>query len=84
MYFWDFEKRWLELSNGFLYHDIKICEKVFITFCVLHNFLLDLMDWNNVRVGHGYTIGDNGLWLDGHTNNVDDCSRLLSTKFVLR
>ncbi len=78
------KKRWHVLSNGFTYHDIKICEKVFITCCVLHNFLLDLMERTNVRVGRGYPIGDDGLWLDGHTNNVDSCLRLLSIQFGLR
>jgi hypothetical protein len=47
------------------------CEKIFIGCCVLHNFLLDQMVRNNVRVGRGYPIGDNDFWLDGHTVNVD-------------
>jgi hypothetical protein len=44
--------------------------KIFIGCCVLHNFLLDQMVWNNVRVGRGYLIGDSSLWLDGHTVNL--------------
>ena len=47
------------------------CEKIYIGCCVLHNILLDQMVRNNVRVGRGYPIGDDGLWLDGHTVNVD-------------
>ena len=78
------KKRWHVLANGFPYHNIKVCEKVFVTCCILHNFLLDLMERNNVRVEHGYPIGDDGLWLDGHTNNVDDCSRMLAIKFALQ
>ncbi len=62
------KKRRHVLNNGLPYQDIKICEKVFVMCCVLHNFLLNLMEQNNVWVGHGYPIGDDGLWLDGHTN----------------
>ncbi len=42
------KKRWRVLSHGFTYQDIKICEKIFVTCCCLHNFLLDLMDWSTV------------------------------------
>jgi hypothetical protein len=42
------KKRWQILNNGFKYCDIKICEKIFITYCCLHNFLLDLMERNKV------------------------------------
>ncbi len=72
------------LGNGFPYLDIKVCEKMFVICCILHNFLLDLIERNNVRVGHGYPIGDDGLWPDGHTNNVDDCLRMLAIKFALQ
>jgi hypothetical protein len=59
------------LNNGFKYCNIKTCEKMFITCCCLHCFLLDLMEQNTVRVGCGYPIGDDGVWLDGHTTNPD-------------
>jgi hypothetical protein len=62
------------------------CEKIFIGCCVLHIFLLDQMVRNNVRVGRGYPIGDDGLWFDGHTVNVDSnaSERFLSTQFGRR
>ena len=62
------------------------CEKTFIGCCVLHNFLLDQMVRNNVRVGHGYPIGDDGLWLDGHAVNVNTnvSKRVLSIQFGKR
>ena len=56
-----------------------------MTCCCLHNFLLDLMDRSTVRVGRGYPIGDDGMWLSGNSNNVDDsCDRELSIKFGMR
>ncbi len=61
------KKRWLVLNHGFKHRDIVICEKVFVTCCCLHNFMLDLTERNNVRIGGGYPIGHDGVWLDGHT-----------------
>ena len=80
------KKRWQILNNGFKYCDIKICEKIFITCCCLHNFLVDLMERNNVRVGCGYPIEDDGVWLDGHTTNPDinATDRFLSVRFGMR
>jgi len=60
------------LNHGFKHRDIVKCEQNFITCCVLHNFLLDLMVHNQVRAGRGYPIGNDGLWLSGHTVNVDN------------
>jgi hypothetical protein len=65
------KKRWKVLNHGFKFCEMEKCEKIFIGCCVLLNFLLDQMVWNNVRVGCGYPIGADGLWLDGHTVNVD-------------
>ncbi len=39
------KKRWKVLNHGFKHGDIVKCEQFFITCCVLHNFLLDLMVW---------------------------------------
>ncbi len=41
---------------------------------------------NNVRVGRGYPTGNNGVWLDGHTVNVDinASERFLLTQFGMR
>ncbi len=41
---------------------------------------------NSVRVGHGYSIGDDRLWLDGNTVNVDKNAfeRFLFTQFEMR
>ncbi len=47
------KKRWQILNNGLYYHDIGICEKIFVSCCCLHNILLDLMERADVRVGHG-------------------------------
>jgi hypothetical protein len=77
---------WQILNNGFKYGNIKICEKIFITCCCLHNVLIDLMERNNVRVGRGYPIEDDGVWLDGHTTNLDinAMDRFLSVRFGMR
>jgi hypothetical protein len=74
------------LNNGFIFCNIRICKKIFITYCCLHNVLLDLMEQNNVRVGHGYPIGNDRVWLDGHTTNVDinATDRFLSSQFGKR
>jgi hypothetical protein len=81
-----FKKQWKVLNHGFKFCKMEQCKKIFITCCVLHNFLLDMMERNNVRVGCGYPIGDNGVWLDGHTVNVDTNSseRFLLIKFGMR
>jgi hypothetical protein len=63
------KKRWRVLNDGFYYRDINTCEKIFVTCCCLNNFLLDLMKRNNVRVGREGPIGNDGIWLDGHTSN---------------
>jgi hypothetical protein len=60
------KRRWV-LNHGFKHRDILICEKIFVTCCCLHNFMLDLMGRNNVKIGCGYPIGLNKVWLDRHT-----------------
>lgn len=77
------KKRWRVLNNGFFYRDINICEKIFVTCCCLNNFLVDQMERSNIRVGCGGPIGDDGIWLDGHTSmftNATDVAMLV--KFV--
>jgi hypothetical protein len=80
------KKWWKVLNYGFKYRDIVTCEHIFIMCCVLHNFLLDLMVRNHVRAGCGYPIGNDGLWLSGHTVNVDNnaTNRLLLIQFGMR
>ena len=82
------KKRWRVLNDGFYYRDINTCEKIFVTCCCLNNFLLDLMERNNVRVGRGGPIGDDGIWLDGHISNYSTSTSTsemaLSRKFAKR
>jgi hypothetical protein len=80
------KKRWKVLNHGFKQRDIVKCEQIFIACCVLHNFLLNQMVRNHVRAGRGYPMNNDGLWLDGHTINVDNnaTDRLLSIKFGVR
>jgi hypothetical protein len=64
------KKRWQVLHHGFKQCDTLICEKIFVMCYCLHNILLDFMERNNVRIGCGYPIGNDGVWLDGHTAEV--------------
>ena len=77
---------WKVLNHGFKHGNIVKCKHIFITCCVLHNFLLDLMVRNHVSAGHGYPINNDGLWLDGHTVSVDNnaTDRILSIQFGMR
>jgi hypothetical protein len=76
------KKRWKVLNNGFHYSEINICEKIFVACCCLNNFLLDQLERNTVRVGRGLPIGDDSIWLDGHTTNPTIFTVLaLSIKF---
>ena len=76
------KKRWCILH----YPDIKKCEKIFVTCCCLHNFLVDIMEWNVKHVKLGGSINKhNGLWLDGRTtSNPEFSGRLLEFKFNFR
>ena len=86
MYFGILKKRWKVLNHGFKFCEMEKFKKTFIGCCVLHNFLLYQMVRNNVRVGRGYPIGDDGLWLDWHTVNVNTnaSERFLSIQFGKR
>ncbi len=61
------KKRWRILNKGFYHHDIRICKKIFITCCWMNNFMLDVMERTNVRVGRGAPLGFDGIWLSGTT-----------------
>jgi hypothetical protein len=80
------KKWWKVLNHGFKFCKMEQWEKIFIACCILHNFLLDLMVRTNVRVGCGHPIGDNGVWLDGHTVKVDTNAfeTFLLTQFGMR
>jgi hypothetical protein len=62
------KKRWRILNNGLNYRDIRTCEKIFVTCCCMHNFLLDQMERGTSTVGRGRPIGNDGVYLDGHTD----------------
>ncbi len=58
-----------------------------MTCCCLHNYLLDIVIQrrNDVRVGRGYPIGDDRLWLDGNTPiDKSKTERFLAIKFGQR
>ncbi len=59
------KKRWRILNNGFYQRNIVKFDKFFVTCCCLNNFMLDLMERTNVRVGRGAPMDDDGIWLSG-------------------
>lgn len=79
------KKRWRILNNGFYQRDIALCEKIFVTCCCLHNFMLDVMEITNVRVGRGSPMGDDGIWLSGPRDvEPEETDRSLSMQFEQR
>jgi len=61
------KKRWRILNNGLEYRDMRVCEKIFVACCWLHNFLLEENEIGYHKVGRGTPIGNDGVFLDGHT-----------------
>ncbi len=77
------KKRWRILNSGLAYRDIGDCEKIFWACCCLHNFLLDVMESDVVRVGPGAPLPGDGIWIDGgsDTANEEGGDRILAFKF---
>ena len=60
-------------------------DKIFVTYCCLNNFMLDLMERTNVRVGRGSPMGDDGIWLSGPRDvEPEETDRALSVQFEQR
>ena len=80
------KKRWRILHYGLHYRDIKKCEKIFVTCCCLHNFLVDIIEWKVKRVNCGGPIDQHdGLWLEGHTPpNPESSGRTMEFRFNQR
>ena len=79
------KKRWRILNNGFYQRDMVICDKIFVTCCCLHNFMLDLMEMSSVTVGRGAPMGDDGIWLLGSRDvEPEETDRVLSKQFDQR
>jgi hypothetical protein len=79
------KKRWRILNNGLAYREIGDCEKIFWMCACLHNFLLDVMERNDVRVGRGAPLPGNGIWLDGGSDTPNkEGDRMLAFKFGQR
>ena len=75
------KKRWQTLNN---YRDIRTCEEVFNACCCLHNFMLDQMERNRVRVGRGVPIERDGVWLDGNTVATEATEVMQPMRFAKR
>ena len=56
------KKRWRILNNGLQFCDIGDCNKIFIMCCYLHNYLLDVMERNDIRVGLGRPFDGDGMF----------------------
>jgi hypothetical protein len=72
------KKKWRILNNGFFHREMVICEKIFITCCWLNNFMLDVTESTNVRVGCGAPIGE------GEQEAAEDNDCNLSVQFLHR
>ena len=66
------KKRWCVLNNGFLHREMEVCSKICITCCWLNKFLVDLIERSIVRVGRGALLDDDGLWLSGRAEGVEE------------
>ena len=55
------------MDRGFKHRDIKVCQDVFMTCCVLHNMMLDKMEREEAppRIGRGCHMPYDGMWLEG-------------------
>eukprot|EP00956_Cyclotella_meneghiniana_P005219 scaffold6502_cov38-Cyclotella_meneghiniana.AAC.6 len=72
------KKRWRILEYGMHYRSIDRCEKIFVTCCVLHNMMLDLITPSDAeaRVGRGCPLPGDAIYLEGATDRCDTESRL--------
>ncbi len=61
------KKHWRILNNGLKYRDMKVCKKIFVVCCCLHNFLLEQREIGSPKVGRSRPIGDDGILLVGYT-----------------
>ena len=63
------KERWNCLQQGFKFRSIGVCRNIFVACCVLHNMMLDEMtkDDANSKIGHGFCLPNDEIWLDGHT-----------------
>jgi hypothetical protein len=61
----------VEVAKSWVHREMEQLEKTLIACCVLHSFELDLMVRTNIKVSISYPIGNDGVWLDGHTANSD-------------
>ena len=64
------KKRWRILDFGIRFRSIFVCEKIFVTCCILHNMMLSEMQRDtSYRVGVGF--GNDGMWMEGATEEQD-------------
>ncbi len=63
------KERWSTLQQGFHFRDIKTCQLIFVSCCVLHNMMLDEMtkDDSNSKISRGICLPNDGVWLQGPT-----------------
>ena len=58
------------LEYGIRFWDIRLCKKLFVVCCILHNMVLDDSETrgNMVRVGCGSPVKRDAIWLGNETN----------------
>jgi hypothetical protein len=64
------KKQWRILDHGFKSCSMAHNDQIFVTCCVLHKMMFNVMENERraLRVGQGVPIGNSGVWLDGHTD----------------
>ena len=82
------KKRWAILDRGIRFRNMLVGEKIFVSCCVLHNMMLDMMQRgpSDPRVGVGSALPGDGVFLEGPTEALpeDASERALSTKWGKR
>jgi hypothetical protein len=60
------------LDNGFKFHSMAICKKIFYTCCCLNNEMLDMMEsrTNQYHVLPGLANQTEGMWLADNTKTL--------------
>jgi hypothetical protein len=65
------KKRWRILEYGIHYRCIETSEKIFVVCAILHNMLIDEIDWSESdvpRVGRGVPKAGDAIYLEGPTD----------------
>jgi hypothetical protein len=67
------KKRWRILDHGLKFRNLRICEKIFTTCCILHNMMLDEVEARPYRVNRGNAPHPaDGVWIEGPSDMMEE------------